>query len=152
MPEKKKPLWTCPKCGHRFVTPNMWHSCSRHSLDDHFKGKAPILRKIFDRYLALAKKCGPVTVYTQKTRIIFQMRVRFAGAVVKKNWIEGGVWLKRKVEYPRFFRIESPTPRDHIHRFRLTKLEDIDNELLEFLREAYAVGCQEHLNALAADG
>ncbi len=90
MPEKKKPLWTCPRCGHQFVTPNMWHSCSRHALDDHFKGKA---------------------------------------------------------EHPRFFRIESPTPRDHIHRFRLTELEDIDEELAAFIREAYAVGCQEPLNA-----
>jgi hypothetical protein len=123
----------------------MWHSCSRHSLDEHFDGKDPLLRKIFDRYLALVKKCGPVTVYAQKTRITFQVRVRFAGAVVKKNWIEGGVWLKRKVEHPRFFRIESVTPRDHVHRFRLSQLEDIDDELAEFIREAYAVGRQDHL-------
>jgi len=47
--------------------------------------------------------------------------------------------------HPRFFRIESPTLRDHIHRFRLTKLTDLDEELAEFLREAYTVGCQEHL-------
>jgi hypothetical protein len=78
MPKFKKPLWTCPKCGHQFVMRNLWHSCSRHSLDDHFKGKDPMLRKIFDRYLALVKKCGPVTAYAQKTRIIFQVRVRFA--------------------------------------------------------------------------
>ncbi len=86
-----------------------------------------------------------MTVYAQKTRIIFQVRVRFAGAVIKKNWVEGGLWLKRKVEHPRFFRIESPAPRDHIHRFRLATLADVDEELAEFLREAYAVGCQEHL-------
>jgi hypothetical protein len=131
------------------VTPNLWHSCSRHSLDEHFKGKDPLMRQLFDRYLALVRKCGPVTVYAQKTRIIFQVRVRFAGAVIKKNWIEGGVWLKRRVEHPRFFRIESPTPRDHIHRFRLTKLKEIDDELAEFIREAYAVGCQEHFDAKA---
>jgi hypothetical protein len=124
----------------------MWHSCSRHSLDEHFQGKDPMLRKIFDRYLALVKKCGPVTVYAQKTRITFQVRVRFAGAVVQKNWIQGAVWLKRKVVHPRFFHIESVTPRDHIHRFRLAKLGEIDEELAEFIREAYAVGCQEHLD------
>ena len=22
-----KALWRCPKCGHRFVTKNLWHSC-----------------------------------------------------------------------------------------------------------------------------
>ena len=35
----KKPLWTYPKCGYRFVTRNMWHSCSNYSRDDHFKDK-----------------------------------------------------------------------------------------------------------------
>ena len=110
------------------------------------KAKPLFCAKIFNRYLAPVKKCGPVTVYAQKTRIIFQVRGRFAGAVIKKNWVEGGVWLKRKAEHPRFFRIESPTPRDHIHRFRLVKLEDIDEELAAFIREAYAVGHQKHLD------
>jgi hypothetical protein len=38
MARTKKPLWTCPKCGHRFVTRNMWHSCSDYSLESHFEG------------------------------------------------------------------------------------------------------------------
>ena len=38
---KKKPLWTCPKCRHKFVTRNMWHSCGRFRVTDHFKGNAP---------------------------------------------------------------------------------------------------------------
>jgi hypothetical protein len=110
------------------------------------KAKTPFCAKYSISIVSLVKKCGPVTVYAQKTRIIFQVRVRFAGAVIRKNWVEGGVWLKRHVEHPRFFRVESPTPRDHIHRFRLTKLDDIDDELAGFIREAYAVGCQKHID------
>jgi hypothetical protein len=124
----------------------MWHSCSRYELDHHFKGKSPFVRELFDRYLAMVKKCGPVTVYAQKTRIVFQVRVRFAGAVIRKKWIEGGFWLKRRIEHPRF-RVESITPHDHVYRFRLARLEDIDKELESFLREAYTIGCQEHLEA-----
>lgn len=26
-------LWQCPRCGERFVTPNMWHSCGKFTLD-----------------------------------------------------------------------------------------------------------------------
>jgi hypothetical protein len=58
-----KPLWRCPKCGHRFVTKNLWHSCARYRLSDHFRGKPPAIRQTFDRYVELAKACGPVTVY-----------------------------------------------------------------------------------------
>ena len=141
-----RPLWTCPKCGHKFVTPNMWHSCSRYPLSHHFKGKDPIVRRLFDRYLVMVKSFGPVTVIPQKTGIAFQVRVRFAGAYARKNWLDCGLWLKRRVDHPLFYRIESVTPRDHIHRFRLARIEDLRNQSLKgFLREAYAVGCQEHI-------
>lgn len=144
--KRKRPLWTCPKCGHKFVTRNMWHSCSRYPLSYHFKGKNPIVRKLFDRYLALVESFGPVTVIPQKTGIAFQMRVRFAGAYVRKSRLDCGLWLKRRAEHL-FYRIETIPPRDYIHRFRVTSLADLRNkDLRAFLREAYAVGCQEHLD------
>jgi hypothetical protein len=49
---KSDPLWTCPKCGHAFVSPNLWHSCGRYELDDHFRGRPPGLRRLFDRFRA----------------------------------------------------------------------------------------------------
>ena len=36
MPPKQNPLWTCIKCGNKFVTKNMWHSCGKYNLDDLF--------------------------------------------------------------------------------------------------------------------
>jgi hypothetical protein len=89
-PNTKRPLWKCPKCGHRFVTANIWHSCGHYRLADHFAGK-PLLRKIFDRYVAVARTHGAVTVYAQKTRIVMQGRVRFAGAVVRKDWLDAAM-------------------------------------------------------------
>ena len=144
---KKKPLWKCPRCGHRFVTRNMWHSCARYRVADHFKGKDPLVRQLFNRFRELVRKCGPVTMYAQKTAIVFQTRVRFAGAVPRKHWLDCGLWLKRKVENPRFRRIESPTPRDHVHHLRLTELAQVDEELAALVREAYAVGSQEHIRS-----
>lgn len=55
---------------------NLWHSCARHDLEDHFKNKDPIARQLFDRFRAVIASCGPVTVYAQKTRIVFQAQVR----------------------------------------------------------------------------
>jgi len=75
-PKGKKHLWKCPKCGHRFVTRNLWHSCVRVSLASHFRGKDPIVRKLFDRIRALVRRCGPATVYAQKTRIDYIHHVR----------------------------------------------------------------------------
>jgi len=137
------PLWTCPNCGHRFVTRNMWHSCSQHSLDEHFKRKSAQIRKLFDAWLNFVKQFGEVTVIPQKTRISFQVRVRFAGAVIRKNWVECTFWLKRQVKDERFSRVEKITARDYIYSFRLIDEKQLDATLQKYLREAYQVGCQE---------
>ncbi|MFQ6044883.1 MAG: hypothetical protein ACE5PT_00810 [Gemmatimonadales bacterium] len=45
----------------------------------------PVVRKLFNGVKALVRECGPVTVYAQKTRIVFMVRVRFAGVTVRKR-------------------------------------------------------------------
>ncbi len=140
----KKPLWTCPKCGRRFVSKNLWHSCSRHTLREHFSRKPVTLRRTFNRFVTIAKECGPVTVYAQKTRIVIQARVRFAGAVVRKDWLDAGVWLKRRANHPCLHRTESFGPAGYGLHFRLEKPEDIDDALADLIREAYLIGIQEH--------
>lgn len=51
----------------------------------------------------------------------------------------------RRFEHPRFRRIETFSPRNHVHYFRLSALTDIDQDVEAWLREAYAVGQQQHL-------
>lgn len=140
-----KPLWTCPRCGHRFVTPNLWHSCGRYDLADHFEGKEPALRRTFDRLVATVRRCGPVTVYAQKSRIVFMVRVRFGGVVVKKHSIDFALWLTRRIEHPRLVKTETFGARSYGAHFRLTRPEDVDRALEGLIREAYKTGRQEHL-------
>jgi hypothetical protein len=141
----KRRLWRCPKCGHRFVTRNLWHSCGRYRLADHFRGKPKALRDAFDRFVALARACGPVTVYAQKTRIVIQGRVRFAGAVVRRSYLDAGLWLKRRVEHPALHRVESFGRLGYGHHFRLQQPSDIDEPLANLMREAYSIGQQNRL-------
>ncbi len=51
----RTPLWTCPKCGERFVSPRLWHSCGRFSADALFSRSEPHVRRIFDRLVAEAR-------------------------------------------------------------------------------------------------
>jgi len=110
---------------------------------DHFKGKDPIVWKLFQAFRALIRTIGPATVYAQKTRIVFQTRARFAGVLVRKNRLEVGLWLKRRREHPRLYRIEFYPPSDYVHRIRLAQLAEMDRDLVRFVREAYKVGRQE---------
>jgi hypothetical protein len=100
------------------------------------------LRETFNEYVAAARRYGPVTVYAQKTRIVMQGRVRFAGAVVRKDWIDAAMWLKRPADHPRLVRTESFGDLGYGHHFRLSQPADVDASLVKLLGEAYAIGQQ----------
>ena len=64
---------------------------------------------------------------------------------MRADRLDGHVVLARRVEHPRFTRIESLSPRNHVHHFRLRDPAEIDDEVRAWLREAYAVGEQKHI-------
>ncbi|MBI4539603.1 MAG: hypothetical protein HY704_08875 [Gemmatimonadetes bacterium] len=127
------------------MTRNLWHSCGRYRLADHFAGKDPLVRRLFDRFCGLVKVCGPVTVYAQKTRIVFQARMRFGGAVVRRQWLDVTLVLRRRRDAPQLRRIELIPPIYHVHHFRIREPGELDEAFAALVREAYRVGVQEHL-------
>jgi hypothetical protein len=145
-PPQLSKLWRCPKCRRQFANRNQSHACGQYPLASHFAGKPAVVRAIFDKLLAAAKKNGPVKVLPEKTRIAFQVRMSFAAFVIRRNWVDGHVVLARRLENPRFHRIESFSPRNHLHAFRFESVEEIDGEVDAWFAEAYRVGEQRHLN------
>ena len=140
-------MWKCPDCGRSFANRNQSHFCSHVRLDEHFKGREPDVVATFERLLAAARKNGPVTVLPEKTRIAFQVRMSFAAFTLRKRWVDGHVVLARRLESPRFRRIEYISPRNQVHVFRLHQPEEVDAEVEAWLAEAYSVGQQKHLSS-----
>jgi hypothetical protein len=138
------PLWQCPKCGRQFANRNQSHACGRHDLEHHFTGKPPDIRALFDHVRAAIEAIGPVTVLAEKTRIAFQVRMSFAQLTPHRRWVDGHVVLARRLEHPAIRKIESISPGNHVHHFRITRPEDVTPELIALFREAYAVGEQRH--------
>ena len=105
-------------------------------------------RAAFDRFVASAERCGPVTVIAQKTRIVIMARVRFAGATVLHDRVRLGIALTRRIEAPWVTRIESYGPRRNAHRFEARSPADVDaiDDLPGLLCEGYHdLGLQESL-------
>lgn len=94
-------------------------------------------RKTYDSWLAAARDCGMVTAYAQKSRITIMWRVRFAGAVVHASYVDGALWMRRRVEHPLLQRTEDFGRLGYVHHFRLERPEDVDSALRTFMREAY---------------
>jgi hypothetical protein len=69
----------------------------------------------------------------------------FAAVTPRRDRLDGHLILVSRAESPRFVKIETYSPRNHLHAFRLTSVEEVDDELRRWIRAAYAVGEQKHL-------
>ncbi|MBI3185958.1 MAG: hypothetical protein HYZ28_27800 [Myxococcales bacterium] len=140
----KADLWHCPRCGRPFANRNQEHSCGVWTLEHHFHAR-PKARRLYDAFLAAVRECGPVQTIPAKTRIGLQTRMIFAAVMPRRDYLRGHLVLARRVEDPRFLGIDTFSPRNHVHAFELREESDLDARLRRFIREAYAVGEQEHL-------
>jgi hypothetical protein len=103
------------------------------------------VRAIYQAVRRAIRRCGPVIILPEKTRIAFQVRMSFAQITPRDRWLDGHVVLARRRTDPRFRRVETISPRNHVHHFRLLSVADVDDRFQDWVREAYAVGEQKHL-------
>jgi hypothetical protein len=145
---RKRPLWTCPKCGAKLVTKNLSHSCGRATVDDWKARMGPRARQFYDRFEQMIAACGDYHVAPAKTRIAFLGRVRFAGITsLSEEGMTCGFSLPHPVSSPRFSKVEEVVPGWWVHRLRITEVDQLDREVQAWLRESYRLmGMQERLD------
>ncbi len=146
MPNKPKNLWRCPKCDRQFANRHQSHSCGRYTVDAFLAGKSPQAVTLYKHFARMVQARGQVMLAPAKTRIGFQARMIFAAVdKLDDQGLEAHVVLSRRLESTRFSRIESLSPRNHVHHFQIRSTEDLDDEVRSWLEESYKVGMQEHL-------
>jgi hypothetical protein len=143
MPAELKPLWQCPNWGATFTTPHVWHTCGVYDLEALFARSAPPVFAVYQRLAAIIAACGPVTVIPQKTRLVFQTRIRFVACIPRKTYLHCHFLLARRLDSSRFFKIETFLPL-YAHHVRFASLEELEAEVEAWACESYAVGEQRY--------
>lgn len=69
----------------------------------------------------------------------------FAAFTPRVHWLDGHLVLARTVHSGRFRRADTYSPRNVVHVIRLTTPDEVDQEFVGWLAEAYRVGQQRHL-------
>ena len=82
----------------------------------------------------------------QKTRVVFQVCVRFAGAYPRKSYFLSRIALPRRVDDPKFVKIETHAPHFQGHLFCVASEADLDEQVQRWLHESYRVGAQKFLD------
>ncbi len=151
---RKRPLWTCPKCGAKFVTKNMWHSCGEATLEEWRARMGPCARALYDRFEAMIAACGEYDVGPAKTRIAFLGRVRFAGITsLSENGMSCNFALPHPLKSKRFAKVERIGAGWWAHRLRVRDPGELDDEVQGWLRESYRLmGMQERLRKRRSGG
>ena len=138
-------MWHCPLCGRTFAARNQTHTCAAlGDLERHFERSTPRVHATFDRIVATLGDIGPFTVLPEKTRIAFHVRMSFAAVMPRRDWLNGHLVLDRRVDSSRFTKIETYSPRNILHAFRLELPDEVDDEFAQWLALAYRVGEQRH--------
>ena len=142
--ERDRPLWKCPICGREFANANQWHSHGQ-SLDDYLADKTPVAVDLFMAFAAAVRECGDYRMHPAKTRVAFITRMSFAGATLRRDWIDVGFILPYRSDSPRFRRIEDyGMKHEWAHYLRISRVEEIDAEVRRWACDAYRVGLQEY--------
>jgi len=117
-------LWTCPKCGAKFVTKDQWHSCGEVTLGDWIDNLGPRGAMLYSQFEQMIAGCGEYHVAPAKTRIAFLGRVRFVTE-----------------------RVEEVVAGWYVHWVKLVDATQLDAEIQKWIEESYRLmGMQERLN------
>lgn len=116
------------------------------TVEDHLAGKPDEVATLYQRFISLIRTCGPFSYRVTKTGITLKgARRGFAGAVPKKRSLDGYLDLQRELRDPRIMRVSPYTKRLFVHQFRVTSLDQLDDEFAGWIREAYDVGDGAHM-------
>src|SRR5207245_3083072 len=107
------------------------------SVEDHPAGKAEHVIATYRAFEAMVHSIGPVDVLAEKTRIAFHLRMSFAGAVILSDRVRPGVVLPERQADPRFARVDTYSPRNHVHTWEMRSPEQVDHQVRTWLEAAY---------------
>lgn len=118
---------------------------TRSSRSSHRRGSGA--RELFEGFERLIATCGEYEVAPAKTRVAFMGRVRFAGVnAISDRGMTISFALPKPMHHVRIRKVEQVAPGWYGHWMRITSPEQLDDELLAWLRESYhQMGMQERL-------
>lgn len=109
------------------------------TVESHFEGKDAAVRRIYDRVLKATGKFGPLVEEPKKTSIHLVNKTAFAGVATRKSAMILTIKSDRKIPSLRIHKSEQTSAKRFHHEVKLTAPDEVDSELLKWLKDAYAL-------------
>lgn len=130
--------WSCPNCNRVFGKTDQRHTCEPAiSLNDYFASARPFEEPIFDAVHAGIGQLEGLIVDPIGIGILLKNGPMFAELRPKTKWTALGFSLGRKLDTTRLSRKVADYGKKHFHVINIVDPEQIDDEIVEWLTEAY---------------
>ncbi len=136
-------MWTCHLCNRDFRNTNQIHYCGDQTVNDFLAGKTEVSLSLFDHLLTKLEEIGSIKLFATKSMIAIAAAQRFAYIInIGKAFIDVVLVFKEPYEENYCFRkiAQVPGTNDYNHHLRIMYPEDINEEVMEYLKKAYENG------------
>ncbi len=116
------------------------------SLDEFFDEQDPLARELFEAIREKVESLGEVYIRVTKSQIAFRRASPFAWAWMSSRYLGRreyfaplvlSIGLRRRETSPRWKQVVEPRPGLFMHHLELRSVDEIDDEVLGWLREAW---------------
>lgn len=137
--------WTCPQCEREFGRANAAHVCVPGcSVDATFLGRPAVQREIYAELIDHVRRQGPVHEDAVRVGVFLKADRKLAEVRPKSRWLSLEFELPRALAHPRIVRRIAVTQERFVHVVRLSSVEDVDDEVRNWLSEAYHAAVGRH--------
>ncbi len=133
-------MWTCSECQQQFKRTNQAHSCNDKTLADFLKGKSPVAIDLFWYVAESFQQFGLVTLHPTKTMIGFAANKRMAYLTrFGRDFIDITFPFAEPYHDNLCFHkiAQVPGQQQFNHHFRMYNNDDVNDEVLRFMKLAY---------------
>jgi predicted DNA-binding protein (MmcQ/YjbR family) len=110
---------------------------AKHTIREHFVGRAPEVAATYAAILKAARKCGPVREEPKKTSIHLMRKTAFAGVATRKTALILTLKSPADLQRHRIVRREHASANRWHLEVRLDAPDQVDRELVTWLAQAY---------------
>jgi hypothetical protein len=133
-------MWTCPLCNQQFKNNNQQHSCGDKVLQDFLKGKTEHTISLFHYFIEQYNRIGKITVHPTKSMIALAAKKRMVYVTqLGKNFVHIVFPFDKPYHDNLCFQkiAQVPGSQQFNHHFRMFLKEDINEEVISFMKLAY---------------
>lgn len=135
-------MWTCPKCNRQFKNRNQDHSCGHFTIEQVFEDKPPEIFMLFQQIHKKVKSFGEMQVRAVKNGVMFSVKSTFLALKPHQSYLAvefaGGM---AHDEFP-VEKCMKISKNEFAHIMRIEQTEEIDDQLIAWLKEAYQHNCR----------